>query len=156
MQLLVIIAFVIVVKLAVRIIRTVYRRLTAPAPVQTVRRSSSRSVSTVSTAPAASAEREAERRRRDEAKQREAVYRIDEARDELVHLAQQRRAALELSELVEAELTEAEQTGTARQIQAARQRVLACDERVRAIDRKISKAHHLIEQSEQITGSCLD
>lgn len=153
MQLLVIIAFVIVVRLAAHIIRAVYRRLTAPAPVQTVRRSSSRSVSTVSTA---SAEREAERRRRAEAKQREAVYRIDEARDELVHLAQQRRAALELSELVEAELTEAEQTGTARQIQAARQRVLACDERVRAIDRKISKAHHLIEQSEQITGSCLD
>lgn len=153
MQLLIIIAFVIVVKLAVHIIRAVYRRLTAPAPVQTVHRSSSRSVSTVSTA---SAEREAERRRRAEAKQREAVYRIDEARDELVHLAQQRRAALELSELVEAELTEAEQTGTARQIQAARQRVLACDERVRAIDRKISKAHHLIEQREQITGSCLD
>lgn len=153
MQLLVIIAFVIVVKLAVRIIRAAYRRLTAPAPAQTVRRSSSRSVSTVSTA---SAEREAERRRRAEAKQREAVYRISEARDELVHLAQQRRAALELSELVEAELTEAEQTGTARQIQAARQRVLACDERVRAIDRKISKARHLIEQSEQTAGSCLD
>lgn len=153
MQLLVIIAFVIVVKLAVNIIRAVYRRLTAPAPAQTVRRSSSRSVSTVSTT---SAEREAERRRRAEAKQREAVYRIDEARDELVHLAQQRRAALELSELVEAELTEAEQTGTARQIQTARQRVLACDERVRAIDRKISKARHLIEQSEQIAGSCLD
>lgn len=153
MQLLVIIAFALLVKLAVHIIRTVYRRLTAPAPVQTVRRSSSRSVSTVSTA---SAEHEAERRRRAEAKQREAVYRISEARDELVHLAQQRRAALELSELVEAELTEAEQTGTARQIQAARQRVLACDERVRAIDRKISKAHHLIEQSKQIVGSCLD
>lgn len=153
MQLLVIIAFVIVVKLAVRIIRAAYRRLTAPAPVQTVRRSSSRSVSTVSTA---SAEREAERHRRAEAKQREAVYRIDEARDELVHLAQQRRAALELSELVEAELTEAEQTGTARQIQAARQRVLACDERVRAIDRKISKAHHLIDQGEQIVRGCLD
>lgn len=153
MQLLVIIAFVIVVKLAVHIIRAVYRRLTAPAPAQTVRRSSSRSVSAVSTV---STEREAERRRRAEAKQREAVYRISEARDELVHLAQQRRAALELSELVEAELTEAEQTGTARQIQAARQRVLACDERVRAIDRKISKAHHLIEQSKQIAGSCLD
>lgn len=153
MQLLVIIAFVIVVKLAVRIIRTVYRRLTAPAPTQTVRRSSSRSVSTVSTT---SAEREAERRRRAEEKQREAVYRISEARDELVHLAQQRRAALELSELVEAELTEAEQTGTARQIQAARQRVLACDERVRAIDRKISKARHLIDQSEQIVRGCLD
>lgn len=153
MQLLVIIAFVIVVKLAVRIIHAVYRRLTAPAPVQTVRKSSSRSVSTVSTA---SAEREAERRRRAEAKQREAVYRISEARDELVHLAQQRRAALELSELVEAELTEAEQAGTARQIQAARQRVLACDERVRAIDRKISKARHLIEQSEQIAKGCLD
>ena len=153
MQLLVIIAFMIVVKLAVHIIRAVYRRLTAPAPVQTVRRSSSRSVSTVSTA---SAEREAERRRRAEAKQREAAYRISEARDELVHLAQQRRAALELSELVEAELTEAEQTGTSLQIQAARQRVLACDERVRAIDRKISKARHLIEQSKQIAGSCLD
>ena len=153
MQLLVIIAFVIVVKLAVHIIRAVYRRLTAPAPVQTVRRSSSRSVSPVSTT---SAEREAERRRRAEAKQRETAYRISEARDELVHLAQQRRAALELSELVEAELTEAEQTGTARQIQAARQRVLACDERVRAIDRKISKAHHLIDQSEQIARCCLD
>ena len=153
MQLLIIIAFALLVKLAVHIIRAVYRRLTAPVPAQTVRRSSSRSVSTVSTA---SAEREAERRRRAEAKQREAVYRIGEARDELVHLAQQRRAALELSELVEAELTEAEQTGTARQIQAARQRVLACDERVRTIDRKISKARHLIDQSEQIVRSCLD
>lgn len=153
MQLLVIIVFALLIKLAAHIIRAVYRRLAAPAPVQTVRRSSSRSVSTVSTA---SAEREAERRRRAEAKQREAVYRICEARDELVHLAQQRRAALELSELVEAELTEAEQTGTARQIQAARQRVLACDERVRAIDRKIAKARHIIEQSEQIAGSCLD
>lgn len=153
MQLLVIIAFALLVKLAAHIIRAVYRRLTAPAPAQTVRRSSSRSVSAVSTV---STEREAERRRRAEAKQREAVYRISEARDELVHLAQQRRAALELSELVEAELTEAEQTGTARQIQAARQRVLACDERVRAIDRKISKAHHLIDQGEQIVRGCLD
>lgn len=153
MQLLVIIAFALLVKLAAHIIRAVYRRLTAPVPAQTVRRSSSRSVSAVSTV---STEREAERRRRAEAKQREAVYRISEARDELVHLAQQRRAALELSELVEAELTEAEQTGTARQIQAARQRVLACDERVRAIDRKISKAHHLIDQGEQIARGCLD
>lgn len=150
MQLLVIIVFALLIKLAAHIIRAVYRRLTAPAPVQTVRRSSSRSVST------ASVDREAERHRRSEAKQREAVYRIGEARDELVHLAQQRRAALELSELVEAELTEAEQTGTARQIQAARQRVLACDERVRSIDRKIAKARHIIEQSEQIAGSCLD
>lgn len=153
MQLLVIIAFALLVKLAAHIIRAVYRRLTAPVPAQTVRRSSSRSVSAVSTV---STEREAERRRRAEAKQREAVYRISEARDELVHLAQQRRAALELSELVEAELTEAEQTGTARQIQAARQRVLACDERVRAIDRKISKAHHLIDQGEQVVRGCLD
>jgi len=131
MQLLVIIAFAIAVKLFIRFVRWIVNKLRSPATVRSRTACKDRTAVTIKYNP--------DRERKEREKERKAQFERTQAAADIEHLKQQRADYLRLYDIYSAQARTAKND---RQRIAAEKSILALNDKIRNIDKKLATAYY--------------
>ena len=131
MQLLVLIAFIIAVKLLFRFVRWIVDKLRSPAPVRSRTACKDRTTITVKYNP--------DRERREREKDRKKQFDAMQAAVDIEHLKQQRTDYLRLYDIYSAQTRTAKND---RQRIAAEKSILVLNDKIRNIDKKLDTAYY--------------
>ena len=131
MQLLVLIAFIIAVKLIIRFARRIVNKLRSPAPVRSRTACKDRATITVKYNPG--------RERKEREKERKAQFERTQVISDIEHLKQQRTDYLRLYDIYTAQARTAKND---KQRIAAEKNILALNDKIRNIDKKLATAYY--------------
>ena len=131
MQLLVLIAFIIAVKLLFRFVRWIASKLRSPASVRSWTACKNRTTATIKYNP--------DRERREREKERKLQFERSQAASDIEHLKQQRTDYLRLYDIYS---TQARTAKNDKQRIAAEKSILALNDKVRNIDKKLATAYY--------------
>ena len=131
MQLLIIIAFIIAVKLFIRLVKWIIAQLKAPVPIRSRTACKDRTTITVKYNP--------DRERKEREKERKAQFERTQAISDIEHLKQQRTDYLRLYDIYS---TQARTAKNDRQRIAAEKSILVLNDKIRNIDKKLATAYY--------------
>lgn len=131
MQLLVIIAFVIAVKLFIQFVKWIAAQLRPPAPVRSWTACKDRTTATIKYNP--------DRERKEREKERKAQFERTQAISDIEHLKQQRTDYLRLYDIYS---TQARTAKNDKQRIAAEKSILTLNDKIRNIDKKLATAYY--------------